>query len=201
MRKGRRLHELEVLLILRGSAGSHLVDPFSGVALVDAELGEGREELIVAAEAGRGNKAAHGKGIDEAVVEVLIGGGKHAGEPRGGNHVISARGMDEAEACGIDTEAVLGCLADECFGIDGAGEMDVEVGAFGEPQQKRIERGRAGAGGFVKGVGGAGFRADGRGGTFGGLRRRRMDYCKQEQDGGNAAYQLLRKGAHDCLPV
>ena len=101
MDKGRRLHQLEILLILRGSAAGHLVDPFAGVALVrPPNLAEGREELIVAAEAGRGNKAAHGKGIDKAVVEVLSAGVKHAGEPRGGNHAIAHGGMTKLRPAG-----------------------------------------------------------------------------------------------------
>ena len=81
--EGRRLHELEVLLILGGGAAGDFVDPLADVALAQsAEAVKGGEELVVAAEAGRGDKAAHGEGVDEAVVEVLVGGAHVAGEPR-----------------------------------------------------------------------------------------------------------------------
>ncbi len=43
------------------------------VGFVDAaEAGEGGEELVVAADAGGGDEAAHGEGVDEGVVELLV---------------------------------------------------------------------------------------------------------------------------------
>ena len=69
----RRLHDLEVLLVLSSGAGCDLVEPFAGVDFVEAaETAEGGEELIVSADAGAGDKGAHGEGVDEGVVEMLI---------------------------------------------------------------------------------------------------------------------------------
>ena len=69
----RGLHDFEVLFVLRGGAGGDLVEPLAGVGFVDAaEAVEGGEELIVAADAGAGDEAAHGEGVDEGVVELLV---------------------------------------------------------------------------------------------------------------------------------
>jgi hypothetical protein len=43
---GRRFHQLEILLVLRGGTGRHLVDKFAGMAWVGpTELGEGAKEI------------------------------------------------------------------------------------------------------------------------------------------------------------
>ena len=56
----RGFHNLEVLLVLRRRAGCDLVEPFAGVGFIDSvETAEGGEELVMAAGAGTGNKAAH----------------------------------------------------------------------------------------------------------------------------------------------
>src|SRR5665213_877611 len=69
----RRLHDFEVLLVLSSGAGGNLVKPFASVGFADtAEAIEGVEELIVRAGAGAGDEAAHGEGVDEFVVEMLV---------------------------------------------------------------------------------------------------------------------------------
>ena len=74
MRKDRRLHQFEILLILRGCAAGHLVHPLAGVPLAQpAEAIECGEKMVVAAEAGGGHEAAHGEGVNQSVVEHLIG--------------------------------------------------------------------------------------------------------------------------------
>ena len=71
--EGRRHHDFEVLLVLRGGAGCDFVEPFAAVDLVDAaEAAEGGEELVVAADAGGRDEGAHGEGVDEGVVELLV---------------------------------------------------------------------------------------------------------------------------------
>src|ERR1700733_4708314 len=69
----RRLHDLEVLLILGSSARGHLIQPLPGMGFVDtAEATEGSKELIVTAYASAGNKAAHRERVDEVIVEALV---------------------------------------------------------------------------------------------------------------------------------
>ena len=72
--KCRRLHQFQVLLVLRRCPAGHLVHPFAGMPLVQpAKPGKGGKKLVVPAEARGGHKAAHGKGVDQPVVEVLVG--------------------------------------------------------------------------------------------------------------------------------
>ena len=72
--EGRGLHQFEILLVLCCGAAGSLVDPFAGVALVEpAKPVKGGEELVVAAESRGGHEAAQGEGIDQPVVEVLVG--------------------------------------------------------------------------------------------------------------------------------
>jgi len=83
---------------------------------------------------------------------------------------------------------------EEGFGIDGAGEVDVEVCALGELRQKRLESdGSLGGVGLV-GASGAGFgfrNAMGRLGAGGGEQNE-----AGEEAGGNADW-----AAHGCFPV
>ena len=59
---GRRLHQLEILLVLRGGAGRDLVEKLAGVAGIGAaELGEHAKEMVVAGHALGRHEAAHGK--------------------------------------------------------------------------------------------------------------------------------------------
>ena len=72
--EGRRLHQFQILLILRGGAAGYLVHPLARMPLVQpAKAVEGGEKLVVPAESGGGHKAAHGEGVDQAVVEILVG--------------------------------------------------------------------------------------------------------------------------------
>ena len=67
--EGRGLHQLQILLILCGGAASHLVDPLADVPVADPfVMVKSREKLIVPAELRRGDKTAHGKGINQPVV-------------------------------------------------------------------------------------------------------------------------------------
>ena len=70
---GRRSHELEILLVLIGGAADHLIEPGAGMARIDAaEFLEGAEEMVVPRLAFRRHEAAHGKGVDQAVVKAEI---------------------------------------------------------------------------------------------------------------------------------
>ena len=83
MAERRRVHDLEVLLVLPGGAGGDLVEPFAGVGLEPSEAVEGGEELVVAVDAFGGNEGAHAEAVDEVIVEGLalegVGGGDLAG--------------------------------------------------------------------------------------------------------------------------
>jgi len=148
------LHDFEVLLILRGGAGGYFVEPFAGYGFFEwAPAGEGGEELVVAAPAAKGNVAAHGEGVDELVVEGLI-----VERVGGGDERLLAGGGLEFEGVGIDAEALLCSLGEEGFGVDGAGEMHVEIGALGEGFEEGVELGCAGFFGVLKGALCAGFR-------------------------------------------
>src|SRR4029077_3238269 len=51
--EGRRLHQFEVLLVLRGGAGGNFVEPFAGMTRIDdSKLCERVEKMVVAADAG-----------------------------------------------------------------------------------------------------------------------------------------------------
>ena len=66
-------HELEILLVLIGGAADHLIEPGAGVARIDAaEFLEGPEEMVVPGLAFRRHEAAHGEGVDQAVVKAEI---------------------------------------------------------------------------------------------------------------------------------
>ena len=190
--EGWGLHELKVLLVLSGGARGDFVDPFAGVRSLEArEVGEGGEELVVPAEAGHGDETAQGEGVDQAVVEVLVGG-CHVSRERGGRDELGgARGLGEFEGGGVDAEAVLGGVANKGLGVDCAGEMDVEVGAFGELLEEGAKGERAlvtvaekGARGAGFGFGDAGFGRVGAGGE-------KQGEAGEKTDG----------AAHDCLPV
>jgi hypothetical protein len=125
------------LLVLSGGAARDLVEPFADVRFIDAaEAAEGGEELVVAADAGAGDKAAHGKGIDEGVVELLVleavlGADVAVATDRLRRKASgSSFGFEETHRLGIDTEEVGGGVFDEGFSIDGAGEVHVKVGAL-----------------------------------------------------------------------
>ncbi len=97
LRRGEEIggvHDLEILLILCRGSASDFVEPFTDVTVVDSrETSEGGEELIVTANACAGNKAAHGKVVDEGIVERLI----FAARPRRGDSLLRTR--VEAEDC------------------------------------------------------------------------------------------------------
>ena len=154
---GRRLHQLEILLVLRGGSRRDLVEKLAGVARIGAaELGEGSEEMIVPGLALRGNEAAHGEGIDQLVVEALVlrhvGGGNVA---RFAHRLRLRAGLDRlrlGEALGdrIDAETVLAADADEGLGVDRAVEMIVQVGALRHALEKVAERKRIAANGVER---------------------------------------------------
>ena len=155
-----------------------------------AEAVEGGEELVVAAKSRGGDEAAHGEGVDEAIIEVLIRRRNIAGELRGGNQLCLAGGRGELERCGVDAHAVFSGVAEECLSIDGAGKVDMEVCALGKLHEKRLESERALCGVGLVGAGGASF-------GFGNATRRfRAGGGEEKETSEDAGY-----ASHDCIPV
>lgn len=106
-----------------------------------AKFGKGVEEMVVAGDARRREKAAHGEGVDQGVVEMLVvkgsGGGKFAFAACG--LLVGVSGglrFGKGKFCGIDAELVFGSGANPGFGINGAAEVVVQVGAFGHAEKK-----------------------------------------------------------------
>src|SRR5215471_20679825 len=72
-RNGGICDQLEILFVLGGGTSSNFVEPFAGVSAIRAgKFAESIEEVIVAADSGRGHKAAHGESVDQRIVQMLI---------------------------------------------------------------------------------------------------------------------------------
>jgi hypothetical protein len=121
-----------------------------------AKAVEGGKELVVPAEARSGNKAAHGEGVDEAVVEVLVGRVMFPESWPPDQRRCAGR-LGEAERGRVDAEAVLAGGADESSPRrprrkgEHAGRRPWEIG----------QKARSASGPFARGLvgaGGAGFR-------------------------------------------
>jgi hypothetical protein len=127
---------------------------------------EGGEELVVPADAGGGNEAAHGERVYQRVVERLALEGAGRGQRAGWARRLSVEhaGILHKHALrGIDAQPVRGRILQKCLGVGGAGEVHMEVGPLGHLLQKRVQRERPGAPCGIEGGGGADF-AGGRSG-------------------------------------
>ena len=187
VREGWGLHDFEVLLVLRGGSAGDFVEPLAGVGFCEAaETAEGGKELVVAAPSGRRDVGAHGEGVDEGVIEGLTGvsafGGMEVegcagGEVSFGTHGFGRDGTGGADIFGegeggrTDAEEIGTAISDKGFGVDGAGKVHVEVGAFGHLDEEGMELEGVGLSG-VEGAGGAHF-GGGRAGFGGGAASRR----------------------------
>ncbi len=143
---GRRFHQLEILLVLRGGPRRDLVEKRARVARVGAtELGERPEEMIVPGLALRRHEAAHREGIDQLVIEMLvlghIGGSDVAGlaDRLGLGARLDRLRLGEGLGDRIDAQPILTANADEGLGIDRPVEMIVQVGALRHALEKSIE--------------------------------------------------------------
>ncbi len=142
-----RIHNLEVLLVLVGGAGGEFVEPGSAIEFGGgAEFFKGGEEVVVTALLSGGDEVAHGEGVNGLVV-VGLPGGKFGGGDLVGGAGSGLSGGGESGEGGIVAEAVGGGDGKEVFGIDLAGEMDVEVPAFGHADEEGAEGAGVAAGG------------------------------------------------------
>jgi len=190
------LHDFEILLVLEGGAGGDFVEPLAGVGFIEAaEAGEGGEELVVTADAGAGDEAAHGEGVDESVVEFLIledavgAGAAFTADGLGRDAPGDGVGLEEGVGVEVDAEAIDGGLLEEGFGVDGSGEVHVEVGALRHFGEEGVELEGGFAGGIEGCDGALGAGAAGRLGPCGGGER------KQKRKAG-----VAREGAEHGRP-
>jgi len=149
---GGRLHQLEILLVLPGGAGGNLMEKIAGVARIGtAEFRERSEEMVVPGHALGRDEAPHGEGVDQSVIKVLflgdLGRGKIAclAYWRGRGSGFDRLRFGESFGGLIHAETVLTTDADEGFGIYGAVQMIVQVGALRHAQQEVAQSKRVGA--------------------------------------------------------
>ncbi len=128
------------MLVLIGGAADHLIEPGTGMSRIDAaEFLEGPEKMVVPRLPFRRHEAAHGEGVDQAVVkaEILV-------DSRSRNFARFAlrRGarcrmrLIERILGRIHAETVFDGLLNEGLGIDGAVQMIVQIGALGHALQE-----------------------------------------------------------------
>ena len=141
--EGRRVHQFEVLLVLRGGAGGNFVEPFAGVARIDdLEFCERVEEMIVAAHTGGRNERAHRERVHQRIVEMLIfkrarnRGIAFAADGLRGDAARHRVGLEEGESIEIDAQFVVGAIANPRLRVHGARQMTMKVGAFGHAHEK-----------------------------------------------------------------
>lgn len=143
----RRVHQLEILLVLRCGARGHLVYPFRRVASGHAfEVIEGGKEVVVSAVTGFGHEGAHGEGVDQLVVERLMFEQRRRTD-RAGGAWLSSKGnamAGEVERLRIDADVVQGGIAQKGLRVDCACEMTVQITTLGHALKKRVKRERTG---------------------------------------------------------
>ncbi len=189
MAEGRRFHELEILLILRGRSTGNLIDPLANVFVAEsAKPGKGREKLIVATEPWCGHIAAQRERIDKPVVEILLGGRQDARKVGSRHKRRGAGRLLNSQRFGIDAQAVDAGVLDEGLGIDSSAEMDMEIGALGKLVQEGVKRQRSGLDGGLVGTRGTGLWRN--------LRRERKGSKQEYRKRGNPA----RQDFHRCFP-
>jgi hypothetical protein len=137
-RKVGRMHDLKVLLILRGCATGQFIHPLAYVAgaFHRFKVVEGCKKMIVPRLSGGGNKGAHGKGVDQLVIELLIAegvGGRlafFATNRLWGKTASGAVGLGKDQGFVVDAEIVACGLTDEGFCIHSARQVSVQIGAL-----------------------------------------------------------------------
>ena len=121
--------------------------------------------------AGGGYEGAHGEAVDQLVVKVLVVdevlGGNAAGlRPGAVRRVDVIAGIDgtvkEGKGSSVDAEMVFPGSADPRLGINGAGQVVVQVAALGHAVEEAVERKWSRPARLIKGASGAGFRRVGR---------------------------------------
>ena len=202
---GWRLHQLEILLVLRGGARRDLVEKLTGMTRVGAaEFGEGSEEMVVARYGLGGDEAAHGKGIDQLVVKSLVlerfRGWNVAGlaDRLGLGSGLDRLRLREPLRHSVYAELVIGADADERLGVDRAIQMIVQIGALRHALQEVAQSERVVADSFEllhRALGGCGLHLL-RHIRGGGRCQERNDACPEA----SSCYGKDSKDTHGPLP-
>ncbi len=159
------MHDFEVLLILSCGAVGQFIHPLAHVLgiLCRLKVIERCEEVIVSRLLGGGDKRSHGKGVDQLVVELLVG------ERAGSALALFAadrlrrqtarhrRGLVKHQRFGVDAEIVFRSVADEALRIHGARQVGVQIGALGHVMKEGVKGERPLLAGMLEGSCRAGF--------------------------------------------
>jgi hypothetical protein len=98
--------------------------------------------MVMPGDALGGDEAAHGKGVDQGVVEVLVLGDVGGGNVARFAHRLRLRPSVDRLRFGkrfcrlVHAETVFGTGADESLGVHSAVQMVVQVGALGHAHQE-----------------------------------------------------------------
>jgi hypothetical protein len=184
---------------LRGCATGQFIHPLADVAGVfrRPEEIEGRKKVIVPRLCGDGTKGAHGKGVNQLVIKLLIAEGivsRHALFPTNWLRRKTASGavrLRQHLGFGVDAEIVAHRLADECFCIHSTRKVRVQIGALRHVFEKGVKRQGTLLAGLIESPGGAAFAILG-----GRLRLREGMRQKAEEQGRNGQAQsgTVKKG-------
>ena len=146
----KRRHQLDVLRGLRAVTGEqvdhHVLEMVVGRR---RELAEGGEEMVVPGRLRRARaEIAHRQRVDDAVVDLLFGlridrSDRLFHRQRAGEFVAGFPG-DRVVAC-LHAQAIGNGPGDEPFGINAAGQVDMQVAAFRHAVEEGAQRRRIGA--------------------------------------------------------
>ena len=138
-----RKHRFEIDLVLKAGALRDLCEHFSPVAIHDRiEFSECREEVIAdGAIVARADVIADGPGVNHLIAKWEI-----CERLRGGELALRgvARRLRE-RALVINTEAVFDCVLNVAFRVDRAGEVMMQIAAFGHAMEEIFEEHRIAA--------------------------------------------------------
>ena len=144
MAEGRRIHQLQVLVVLCRGPVRHFVHPLGRVALVQAaDPVKNGKELVVPAPPRRWHKAPHRNRVDQLVVEQLALPADVARKALCRHQPPRARRLGKTQRRRIDAQPILARVADQRLGINRARQVHMQVGAFGKVREKRAQCRRA----------------------------------------------------------
>ncbi len=102
--------------------------------------------MVVTRDPWRRHKSAHREGVNQFIVEVLIR--KCVGRRDLAFAAGRANWLRKGEGLLVHAKSVLGGITDKGFGVDGAAEMAMEIGALRHMPKERIQLARIVTGGL-----------------------------------------------------
>src|SRR5258708_8313345 len=166
---------------------------------------KGIEKVIVCGNSGKRDKAAHGEGINQRVVEVLVREsacssnsasftGYSLRRARRGRH-----GFHEGDFCKVHAEAVFRPRADKRLRIDSAAQVIVQISALRHGPQKHPQLERISTR-CVEGLGSALLRTRASGRCLPSCRLRRSEHARRDEQGCAPKAREIRK-LHEFGPL